>query len=624
MDSSKKDETPADSTEEIHIEGDQPLTPEPSIVEKPVQSDKKGEDVDKKEILSEQKEEASNNKPKAKRKFWPPTKKQLLIVGGVFVVVLLIIAVIQPVRNAVAGLVLKTSATIEAYDEFTDSETGKTERIQLTDLTIKIDGKTVAAKAISPIKVSDIRPGSRTVSVSKGNYKTFTTKLQANLKFGQQNNTGAYKLVATGRPVKVLVKNSISGDVLADASISDGKASAKTDTKGQAIVVLPVNGKNEHEYTLSKTGFLDKKIKLALPLTPSQKVTDLTLTPSGKVYFLSKQSGKIDVVKTNLDGSERETVLAGTGKEENTTTTLVATTDWRYLALHTRRSDKNYQLLLIDTKTDANTVIDEGNAVFELEGWSGKTLVYTVASNVLQAYQPGKYKIKSYNAESKSLKIVYQNQANGNSIYNYSAEYPVRVTVVSGRIIYDIEYQQAGYSFPPGQGTIRSAEVSGANTKTLHTYEPAKGYLELTYTSAKEVYYSFTEYAQGGNSPAVTYYEVDADGKFKQTKKPEKADQYTYLVSPDGTQTLWSEEQDGKQTIFVGDASGGSPKEYYRLSELKPYGWFTKDYALYSKNNSELYIAALKEKAEPKKISDYHRPSQVNFIGYGGGYGGAY
>jgi hypothetical protein len=27
------------------------------------------------------------------------------------------------------------------------------------------------------------------------------------------------------------------------------------------------------------------------------------LTPAGKIYFLSKQTGKIDVVKTDLDGS---------------------------------------------------------------------------------------------------------------------------------------------------------------------------------------------------------------------------------------------------------------------------------------------------------------------------------
>src|SRR6202008_1449233 len=110
---------------------------------------------------------------------------------------------------------------------------------------------------------------------------------------------------------------------------------AETDKDGKATVVLPV-GTTTKKATLSLKGYNNKEGELQVSDKEIKK-NGLTITPSGRVYLLSKKSGKIDVVKTNLDGSDRKPVLAGTGKEEDRGTVLLASRDWKYLALLSRR-----------------------------------------------------------------------------------------------------------------------------------------------------------------------------------------------------------------------------------------------------------------------------------------------
>ncbi|HEX5447612.1 MAG TPA: hypothetical protein VFW90_00160, partial [Candidatus Saccharimonadales bacterium] len=92
-------------------------------------------------------------------------------------------------------------------------------------------------------------------------------------------------------------------------------------------------------------------------------------------------------------------------------------------------------------------------------------------------------------------------------------------------------------------------------------------------------------------------------------------------LSPSGGQTFWSEQRDGKNTLFLGDGNAQNGKTIANLSDYSPYGWYTNNYLLVSKNSSELYVMAKSGSSSPVKISDYHKPQQT-FYGYGGGYGG--
>src|SRR5205085_4643278 len=121
------------------------------------------------------------------------------------------------------------------------------------------------------------------------------------------------------------------------------------------------------------------------------------------VYFLSKASGKIDIIKTNLDGTDRKTVLAGTGKEDQRNTVLLASKDWKYLALQSRRDSKLAKLYLIDTSTDKLSTIDEGDADFVLAGWKNHYFIYEVDRNGKNVWETNQQALKSFNADNQQL-----------------------------------------------------------------------------------------------------------------------------------------------------------------------------------------------------------------------------
>src|SRR6185437_11523818 len=100
-----------------------------------------------------------------------------------------------------------------------------------------------------------------------------------------------------------------------------------TDADGQATIVVPASV--TQPVSLKADGYLDTTATLQVT-NPAADANTFSLVPSGRLYFLSNLSGKLDVVSTNLDGSDRKTVLAGTGSEDKNNTVLLAARDWQY------------------------------------------------------------------------------------------------------------------------------------------------------------------------------------------------------------------------------------------------------------------------------------------------------
>src|SRR5262249_46143505 len=160
-----------------------------------------------------------------------------------------------------------------------------------------------------------------------------------------------------------------------------GDAEALTDKNGHAKLSLPPasdNTKVTVEFT--KDGFNSAKVealvrKGAAPLAQ-------TLVPSGKVYFLSNRSSKIDLYESNLDGSEAQVVLAGTGNEDAATGILPSIHDHQFLALDSsregRRKDGQLQhdLFLFDTDSHELTKIDQDVSFYDFKAWLGDSLIY--------------------------------------------------------------------------------------------------------------------------------------------------------------------------------------------------------------------------------------------------------
>jgi len=545
-----------------------------------------------------------------------------LMIPATVVLILGLLLVIPPTRYALLGTVIKKQVSVKV----TDSKTEKA----VSGAEVRLAGKQAQTDQNGVATLSGVPVGSHQATVTKKYYTDATSEVFVKLSGSSQ---GEVKLNATGRQVKAKVANKLSGKAIEGAVVSAADTTAKTDENGETTIVLPAD-KDTQDVTVTADGF--NKLTGTIKVTESDTVlpeNNFMLTPTGKVYFLSKRTGKINVMKSDLDGANPEVVLAATGDEDDGDTILLASQDWKYLALKSKRSgsEKPASLYLIDTSNgDKLTTMDEGDATFTMIGWSGHTFTYQVQRDKVQFWQPNKYSLKSYNAENGKLTVLDNTagEGTGASSYqgtDYKSEYFGNVILVGSTVTYTKSWYSGIYYYgntalAGKQNGIYSVNVDGSSKKQIKGFDATtNSSIEGKLYEPKEVYYrvytndkaDFYELENGTLSP-----KGDLSSTFNGFYP-------TYLISPSNNKTFWSEPRDGKNTLFIGNADGDDEKAIAEIGEYTAYGWYTDDYVLLSKNSSELYVIGAAEFGDrvPLKITDYHKPN-TTFYGYGGGYGG--
>jgi hypothetical protein len=343
--------------------------------DEPIEIDEKGKESKKTEEKKPVKPIAIKNESGWQRFVnWYKTNKKKSIPLSVFFVVLLL-AAIPWSRYALAGTVLKNNYSVEAIDS--------TAGTPISGADVSLGGASGITDAAGKANLKNVKVGHQQLVITKKYYKDSAADVLVPI--SKQKSTSKFQLVAIGRQVKINVKNLINHQTLADVNIKVAGVSAKTDKTGSAIVVLPA-GTTSEKATLSLDSYNNADVTVQVD-DKTIKENDFNLTPSGKVYFLSKLSGKIDVVKTNLDGTARKTVLAGTGTEDDQDTVLLASRDWKHLALKAKRDGKAAKLYLIETDNDTMTTMDNTNATFNPVGWYDDNFVYTLDRNEFSIMQ---------------------------------------------------------------------------------------------------------------------------------------------------------------------------------------------------------------------------------------------
>ncbi|MBX4188588.1 hypothetical protein KW792_00630 [Candidatus Saccharibacteria bacterium] len=544
-------------------------------------------------------------------KLWYTSNKKISIPLTVLLFII-ILAAVPFTRYAIAGTVVKKDMSVKVLDD--------TSATPVSGAQVSTGSVNAITNASGVATLKHISVGPHDLTVTKKYYKDKKTSLT--LPVMQQKSIPTVQIEATGRQVQVTVTDSIDKSAVAGVSITVAGTNAKTDSGGVATMVVPT-GANEQKATLTQSGYNDTEVTLKIS---SDKIlnNEVKMTPAGKVYFLSKLSGKIDVVKTNLDGTERKTVLAGTGKEEDQNTVLLASRDWKYLALLSRRAGSNPTLYLIDTSNDSSSVIDEGNAAFTLVGWVGQNFVYTVERSNVGLWQADRHAIKSFNAPSKKIVTLDQTTATGTSNYNYVGESLGTIYGYDDQIYYIKNWGSSG-DVGTKQATFNSIKTDGTAKKTIKSFGLSSGStssyisVEAKVEKPDKTHFYFYDGAKDN-------FYIYSDGQFKTDTTIKTSSDFftasypTFLQSPSDKNTFWSEPRDGKNTLFIGDDDGNNEKQITTLSDYNTFGWYTDNYLLVSKNSSELY-AMSKDGKNAIKISDYHKPA-VTFQGYGGGYGG--
>ena len=568
-------------------------------------------------MIDEAKKQLGNERAEQKREFdksqsklrrfgvWCRTHKKRSVPSAVAIAIVLLSA-IPVTRYNIAGLFVKRSVEVQVVD-------GQTKQ-PVSGADVSLRGKNAKTDGDGRAVLSGVKPGKANVIIRKTYYQDTTSPVTVRL--NREPQSFQLEVTATGRQIPVRVTNKVTGNGVKGIKIIAGSTEAETDQDGEATVVVDALAAVV-EADLSGEGYNGARVNL----TPGPEVTAnvFALTPAGKLYFLSKKTGNIDIAKTDLDGNNRETVLAGTGNEESASTVLLASRDWKFLALLARRDGAHASLYLIDTTTDKLTQIDTNDALFTLTGWSGHDFVYQSRSNTLADWQPKQTTLKSFSADTGKLTNVDETIATGTGYGDYVGESFTGVYVVDNQIVYAKNWLGNSLQTASKRPGIYSAKANGSEKKLVKDFN--QSYLALIQSRPKEVYVQ-----QSSDGTNVFYAFTESGLKDEPNLTPATFNQFyaTYLQSPSGSKTFWYEPRDGKNTLMVGDGYGQNGKELLSVGEYVAYGWYSDDYVLLSRNGSELFIAPVKlglSEYNLQKVTDYHKPA-VNFLGYGGGYGG--
>jgi len=527
---------------------------------------------------------------------------------------LVVIVALPATRYPLLGLIIKKPVTITVLDSKTATPVSSA-LVQIAGDSVKTD-----ADGRAHLKAA---VGKHTLKITKQYYQSLNTLYFVGLKTAKQPTS--ISLIATGRLVPITVTNKITGLPLSGAEVSIKGTTAKTNTKGQATIALPTTA-SSYSAGLSLPGYNNAAVTVVVT-DKTLPANSFELTPAGRIYFLSNLSGTIDVVKANLDGSGRTTVLAGTGKEDPNATSLLASRDWRFLVLKARRDSNQAGLYLIDTSSDKITQFDNSNSDFNLIGWYGHNFLYSLTNASLSNWQSSRVALKSYDADNLQLNLLDQNQAEGSST-SYAYQNFYNFYILNDQVVYTTQWYTFNtdgsvYNTTGKTDTIRAVQPNGQNKKDYQSFPAGTtGSIQASLYNPQAIYFSV--YDTGTSTTSYYDYENQVaksvaidDSTFSQSYP-------TYLVSPSGNQTFWTELRDGKNSLFVGDSDAGSKKEIASLSDYSPYGWYSDSYVLVSKNSSELYImpaSGLRPGQQPLTITDYFKPA-IAYNNYGYGYGG--
>ena len=527
-------------------------------------------------------------------------------------VIILAIFALPFTRYSVLGLVLERSFTFTTIDSKTNTP--------VSGAVITIDGNTTTTNSSGKVTIK-AKVGKRVVSVTKKYYKDFSETIFVGI--STTHNSSQVEMNATGRQVPITIIDKITGKPISGADIKVLGTEAKTDSRGKATIVLPTSSATQ---SLSITANNYNNLSVIAKVT-SEVVSANTfaITPVGHVYFLSNLSGSIDVVSTNLDGTDRTKVVAGTGKEDPNNTILLASRDWKYLALLSRRdTSQTPKLYLITTSTNKLTTIDQSvNTNFTPIGWSNHHLIYQANNSDISNWQSGSQVINSYDTDTGKTIVLDKNLAEGTTDNDDAWQNFSTTNIVADKLVYAKVWYTAPNSYnrlTGKQAQIMSINTDGTNQTDLKDFAlSSAGYIYIY----ANVYTPQVIYFQVVNNSNTTYYEY-SNGNVTQTNTITSADftkvYPTYLVSPSDSQTFWSESRDGKNTLFVGAANGNNGQQLATLSDYSQYGWYTDSYLLVSKGGSELYIMPASG-GNALKISDYYKVVN-SYNGYGYGYGG--
>jgi hypothetical protein len=356
---------------------------------------------------------------------------------------------------------VRSSASVIVLDNTT--------QLPLKGVRFIIGGQEAVTDTTGRAQLHNLRLGPQTLHIEQIGFAPI--KHQITIGWGT-NPLGNISLSAVGVQYTIEVRDYLSDKPIVGAEAVSGETSALSDKDGKITLTLPSAADAKDPITLSKGGYRSEQ--LTLNADPSVPVKT-TLVLARKTVFVTKQSGKYDVYKADIDGKNRQLLLPGTGSE-NANVSLVVSPDASRAALVSTRNNKRdgegfllSSLVLIQVETGETLSIAESPQI-QLIDWVGSRLVFEQVASDSSA--KNRYTVTSYNyTDSTRLQLASANKLSavlsaGGALYYAVAPNPEDATVQAGLYKIGIDGNGKQAAFKDEVSTVLRTNYATLNLQT--------------------------------------------------------------------------------------------------------------------------------------------------------------
>ncbi len=537
------------------------------------------------------------------------------VLAGVSAIIVIIAAllIIPPSRYSILGNFMTRHYTVQIL-----SSAGHTPvvgaRVTLGSRT-SYSGKTGKVSFQVPV-------GHTHITISKLYYARISRPILVSI---EGSSTLRYVMRVTGIVVPVEITNRIGGAPIQNALISTSKSSATSSGIGRAQLVLPAS-RNQERATLSAPGFISTQVNVSV--TNKLSLANLfTLTPVGRVYYLSDASGPVNIMSSNLDGSDPKVVLPGTGKEYPNSTQLIVSDDSKYLALLANRDGLQTHLYVFSAQNPNPEEVNAKASGYQVIGWTtNDILIFQINNSSLQLWQPGAQDLMSFDPATNISRILYSSQAVGTSTSNYANQNIYNAIVLpDNKIVYEVNWYQS-YQDPPSgpfNDYLYLINSDGSGSQTLYTAGLPSSLGSIYAISSSSVLFSVY-------GPTSTNYFLYENGQVTSTTNQTYINDVEsgynnvgFYSTPDGKSMVSSQIVNGHNALYISDLSGANKVQIATFgSNYSVYGFSSNpDYIIIAKNQDELYampISGLTSQASLVQVGSFLGSGNCYQIGCGG------
>ncbi len=232
------------------------------------------------------------------------------------------------------------------------------------------------------------------------------------------NPMGKFALKAVGVRYTLIVRDYLTEKPLAGVQARSGGAAAASDANGKLVITLAKAADAVDPVSLSLGGYRSDDITLGDP-TQTQTVA---MVIAQKAVYMSKENGKYDIYKSDLDGANKQLLLSATGSEDSNSS-LIMSPDGAHAALVSTRDNQRgadgyllNSLSLIDVADGSVNRITQGEQI-QLIDWIGPRLIFEKVASDANTPAASRYSVVAYNV-SDGTRVQLAAAAHLNAVFS--------------------------------------------------------------------------------------------------------------------------------------------------------------------------------------------------------------